>query len=121
MKAYRNVYFSGKKFNSGTGKETIYYYGEIFQNATLIKDFFAVYDSTKDILINCNTCAMKKYKNFVHIDSDTNPDIVEVNGTKYKVSQTKKTYKTKKTISVKEKAKAPEFKVLKGHCKKCYR
>ena len=64
MKVYRNVYFYGQKmFKQGNGYIDIEYTGQIFNNAKNIKDFDKEFDKDQDLLITCNDCASKKYRN----------------------------------------------------------
>lgn len=66
MKVYRNIYFYGSKmFSSGNGTIDIEYTGNIFNNAKNIKNFDQEFDQDQDLLIVCEMCASKKYRNII--------------------------------------------------------
>ena len=64
MKVFRNIYFySQTMFKKGSGSIDIQYTGQIFNNAKNIKNFDTEYDKDQDLLIICDSCAAKKYRN----------------------------------------------------------
>jgi hypothetical protein len=66
-KVYRNIYFSTKLIKNGNGNLDVYYYGRMFANASVIKDFTKQYKPELDLLISCKDCASKKYRNFIKV------------------------------------------------------
>ena len=67
-KVYRNIYFYGSRvILSGNGTMDIQYSGQIFNDARFMKDFNKIYDPEQDLLITCNECASKKYRNIKKI------------------------------------------------------
>lgn len=50
---------------SGNGNIDVYYYGRMFANAKQMKDFEKQYNSELDLCIVCDSCAAKKYRNFI--------------------------------------------------------
>ena len=71
MKTYRNIYFYTKKPNQTSGNIDVYYYGHIFQNAKYIKNFKQNFDATLDLKIECDSCASKKYRNFIKVKKES--------------------------------------------------
>lgn len=68
MKTYRNIYFYGSKIiTSGKGSIDIQYTDSIFNNAKNIKNFNEEFDKEQDLLITCNSCASKKYRNITKV------------------------------------------------------
>ena len=54
----------------GKGTLNVQYYGNIYGNALLMKNFKSLYDSSKDLYIGCGNCAKKQYKNFIKVKNN---------------------------------------------------
>ena len=69
MKVFRNVYFKKDILQPGIGRGLVdvQYYGNLYGNCRQLKDFNKQFDRTLDLIIDCNECAKRKYRNFVKV------------------------------------------------------
>ena len=64
-KVYRDVYIYTNMPSLNLYGDKVYYYGTLYTNAKNLKH--SNYNSTLDLMIVCNTCASKKYSNFIKV------------------------------------------------------
>lgn len=64
---YRNIFFDGGVIRNLNGSVIVKYTGNLYTGARKMKDFVRLYDADKDLYIVCQTCATKKYREFVKV------------------------------------------------------
>lgn len=52
---------------TGKGKVDVQYYGNMYSFCKQLKDFNKMFDRTLDLIVDCNECAKRKYRNFVKV------------------------------------------------------
>lgn len=67
-KVYRHIFFKKNILQNGTGTVNVSYTGNIYANCDRMKNFSSLFDRNRDLLITCNDCASRKYKNFIKIE-----------------------------------------------------
>ena len=65
-KIYRDVYIYTSMPSFNLNGDIVYYYGTLYTNAKNLKN--NNYNSELDLMIVCNTCASKKYSNFIKVN-----------------------------------------------------
>lgn len=64
---YRNIFFKKGIIQNFSGNVDVYYTGCMYANCDSMKNFTLKFDRNKDLLINCNDCASRKYRKFIKI------------------------------------------------------
>lgn len=64
---YRHIFFDKGVIRNLNGTEIVKYTGNLYTGARKMRDFLKLYDGGKDLYIVCESCAAKKYREFVKV------------------------------------------------------